>query len=213
MRRWKCKVCGYVHEGDEAPEKCPVCSADKIHFVEVDDKGDEIDVINEVVSEVIPEAPVRETKPTTFQDKLAEFVSRHHFHPISTHFPNGVLPVAVVFISLAIILGLTTFTEAAFYNMVFVLVTMPVVMITGYIEWQKRYMGAKTFLFMTKIVCSLIVLACLLILVVWRVVVPTVTEAGSADRLVYLCVSLVMLAAAGIAGHLGGKLVFGARDK
>ncbi|MDF7826586.1 thiamine pyrophosphate-binding protein [Pontiellaceae bacterium B12227] len=24
---WKCTVCGYIHEGDEAPETCPVCGA------------------------------------------------------------------------------------------------------------------------------------------------------------------------------------------
>ncbi|MDF7801193.1 thiamine pyrophosphate-binding protein [Pontiellaceae bacterium B1224] len=24
---WKCTVCGYIHEGDEPPETCPVCSA------------------------------------------------------------------------------------------------------------------------------------------------------------------------------------------
>ena len=23
--RWKCTNCGYVHEGPEAPEKCPAC--------------------------------------------------------------------------------------------------------------------------------------------------------------------------------------------
>lgn len=23
--RWKCGNCGYIHEGDEAPEKCPAC--------------------------------------------------------------------------------------------------------------------------------------------------------------------------------------------
>ena len=25
--KWVCTVCGYVHEGDTAPEKCPVCNA------------------------------------------------------------------------------------------------------------------------------------------------------------------------------------------
>lgn len=25
MKKWVCPVCGYVHEGDVAPEKCPVC--------------------------------------------------------------------------------------------------------------------------------------------------------------------------------------------
>lgn len=45
MRKWKCKACGYVHEGYEAPRICPVCGA--VYeglFVEVDDIGREIDV-------------------------------------------------------------------------------------------------------------------------------------------------------------------------
>jgi rubrerythrin len=25
MKKWVCPVCGYVHEGDNPPEKCPVC--------------------------------------------------------------------------------------------------------------------------------------------------------------------------------------------
>ncbi len=30
--RWKCRNCGYVHEGPEAPEKCPACLHPKAHF-------------------------------------------------------------------------------------------------------------------------------------------------------------------------------------
>ena len=30
--KWVCKVCGYVHEGPEAPEFCPVCKAPKAKF-------------------------------------------------------------------------------------------------------------------------------------------------------------------------------------
>ena len=29
---WKCSVCGYIHEGEEAPEKCPKCGAPKEKF-------------------------------------------------------------------------------------------------------------------------------------------------------------------------------------
>ncbi|HIS78044.1 rubrerythrin [Anaeromassilibacillus sp. An200] len=25
VKKWKCKVCGYIHEGDSAPESCPIC--------------------------------------------------------------------------------------------------------------------------------------------------------------------------------------------
>lgn len=34
MKKFVCKVCGYVHEGDTAPEKCPVCGAPADKFVE-----------------------------------------------------------------------------------------------------------------------------------------------------------------------------------
>ena len=32
MKKWVCTVCGYVHEGDEAPEQCPVCKQPKEKF-------------------------------------------------------------------------------------------------------------------------------------------------------------------------------------
>lgn len=33
MKQWKCTVCGYIHTGDEPPDTCPVCGADKSRFV------------------------------------------------------------------------------------------------------------------------------------------------------------------------------------
>ena len=33
MAKWVCSVCGYVHEGDEAPEVCPVCKAPADKFI------------------------------------------------------------------------------------------------------------------------------------------------------------------------------------
>ncbi|QTQ14338.1 NADH peroxidase [Treponema parvum] len=34
MKKWVCKICGYVHTGDSAPEKCPQCGASKDKFEE-----------------------------------------------------------------------------------------------------------------------------------------------------------------------------------
>ncbi|MDD3271637.1 MAG: FAD-dependent oxidoreductase, partial [Syntrophomonadaceae bacterium] len=31
-KRWKCRVCGYIHEGPEPPDICPVCGAPKDMF-------------------------------------------------------------------------------------------------------------------------------------------------------------------------------------
>ncbi len=30
--RWKCDVCGYIHEGKHAPGKCPCCGHEQKHF-------------------------------------------------------------------------------------------------------------------------------------------------------------------------------------
>ncbi len=35
MRKFVCSVCGYVHEGDSAPEKCPLCKVGPEKFNEV----------------------------------------------------------------------------------------------------------------------------------------------------------------------------------
>ena len=32
--KFVCKICGYVHEGSEAPEKCPICKAPASKFME-----------------------------------------------------------------------------------------------------------------------------------------------------------------------------------
>ncbi len=32
VTKWKCRNCGYVHEGGEAPEKCPVCEHARAYY-------------------------------------------------------------------------------------------------------------------------------------------------------------------------------------
>ena len=38
MKKWVCKVCGYVHEGEHAPEQCPTRKVGPEKFEEL--KGD-----------------------------------------------------------------------------------------------------------------------------------------------------------------------------
>ncbi len=37
MAKWKCTVCGYIHEGDTPPEKCPVCKQPAEKFVKLEE--------------------------------------------------------------------------------------------------------------------------------------------------------------------------------
>ncbi|MHC6178471.1 NADH peroxidase [Clostridium sp. JNZ X4-2] len=40
MKKFVCSVCGYVYEGEKAPEKCPVCGAPSDKFVEKSEDSD-----------------------------------------------------------------------------------------------------------------------------------------------------------------------------
>ena len=39
-KKFICTVCGYVHEGDEAPEKCPICGAPRSKFKELEETAE-----------------------------------------------------------------------------------------------------------------------------------------------------------------------------
>ncbi|MGN0005063.1 MAG: NADH peroxidase [Candidatus Gastranaerophilaceae bacterium] len=39
MAKFVCTVCGYVHEGDSAPEKCPICGVPADKFKKVDENN------------------------------------------------------------------------------------------------------------------------------------------------------------------------------
>ena len=38
-KKFICTVCGYVHEGDSAPEKCPMCGVPASKFKELDESA------------------------------------------------------------------------------------------------------------------------------------------------------------------------------
>ncbi len=199
MKQWRCTVCGYVHTGPEPPEKCPVCGADKSMFVEV------------TASEAAPEATtVPEKKDIQAKSPEISFIAglihKFHAHPITVHIPNGVLPVTVLFLAIAILFKSGSFDVAAFYNLTVVLLAMPVVLFTGYVEWSTRYQGLRSFLFITKIACGIVVFISAIVLFAWRAMDPNVSIGP--DRYLFFLLHIIMLAAAGIAGHLGGKLVF-----
>ena len=198
MKKWKCTVCGYIHVGEEPPEECPVCGADSTKFEEMID-----------ASPAEQEAASSVEKDGGLFGKIVELMLKKHLHPIAVHTPNGIIPAAALFLFLAVGLKMSSFELPAFYNMVFVLLAMPVVLFSGFIEWQKHYKGAKTSVFIIKMSCGVVVLISLTAIVLWRLVNPEVAGLDSPVRWIYFLLHIVALAAVGIAGDLGGKLVFG----
>ncbi len=214
MRKWQCTVCGYIHNGEEPPEICPICGADKSQFIEITEiKGETekepaVEKIAESKSDDQPAVPDALPQPLFSYNSITRLMIKHHLHPITVHFPNGVIPVAVAFIFLAVIFQFAGLAKASFYNMIFVLLTLPVILFTGYNEWKQKYQGATTNIFMIKIISAAVVTATAVIIVLWHLIAPEVLQGSSGIRIVFLLLHLIMLAATGIAGHIGGKLVF-----
>lgn len=215
MKKWRCAVCGYIHEGEEPPEICPVCGADRSKFVEIvaEENGEKksktkIDPLEPETEANVADAPGTTLDPLSKYDRIYQLMVKHHVHPISVHIPNGLLPVSVLFIFLAVIFKFTGLSQAAFYNLIFVVFSMPLVLFSGVIVWQKKYNGAMTTLFLTKMICGGVVSLTAMILVVWSIVDPGVLSLTSTHLVAFLFVNMVMLGAAVTAGFLGGKLVF-----
>ena len=138
---------------------------------------------------------------------ITGLMTKHKAHPISVHIPNGVIPVAVLFLVMSFIFEAMGFARASFYNLVVVALAMPMVLFSGFVDWKAKYKGAMTKVFKRKIAMGLIVFVLSWALVAWGLLDPGVSEAGF-GRYAFLAVLLVMLGATGYAGNLGGKLVF-----
>lgn len=210
MKKWRCTVCGYIHKGEEPPDKCPVCGADKSMFEEVVEKEQAADTTAEAFEDprqVDLGAPP-DTRLGGIYHLLLGQLLKHHVHPVSTHIPNGLLPIAFLFIVLTLITESTALDTAAFCNVIMVALLTPVVIYSGYVEWQYRYKGILTNLFKLKIICAIVVAAGTFLMVLWWIVSPDVLKNATAGRTLFIFISLVTLVAAGVAGFIGGKLVF-----
>jgi len=226
MKKWQCLVCKYIHTGDEPPEKCPVCGVPASKFVlyegdaAADAEGADAPGADKE-KKAAPEknafaenntetskasSPEKEGRAAVYMEKAAELMVKHHAHPVTVHVPNGVIPVAAVLFILSWIFGSVLLAEAGFINQVFILISLPVVILTGVLEWKKKYNQAMTTIFKVKIGAAAVTVICGIASVVWYLVNPGVLESSGAW--IFVVINLLMLAAAGVAGHIGGKLVF-----
>lgn len=139
-------------------------------------------------------------------------ILRHHAHPISVHVPNGVLPVSVLFLVAAFLFHSESLELAALFNLLFVFLCLPVVLVTGIVEWKERYGGRMSKLFKKKIISAATVSVLTTVLVVWRLVTPDMINESFFVKLLYLFTHGLLLAAAISAGYWGGKVAFQLKD-
>jgi len=182
---WKCTVCGYLHQGAEPPPACPRCGTASSSF-------------DAVAEDVAVE------KIGLLRDLYRTLV----LHAVVAHFPNGLLPAALLFLFLSLVTATPCLEAAAFYMTALVVVCLPLSLVSGIRDWRRRYGGVKAPIFYKKIALgsSLLVFGAA---AVWlRATDPALISEGGALRVLYLGLLGAMMACAVLLGHYGAKLVF-----
>jgi len=217
MKVWQCSVCKYIHRGDTPPEKCPICGVDASKFVEIDEASIPEKKPGKKASTPAAEKPVSgapeprkgSAPPPPVEKgfkKIQSLLVRHHAHPVSVHTPNGLLPAVVILFLIAWIFSADLLAKAAFINLIFVIIALPFVVFTGILEWKKKYNSAMTLIFKFKILAAALTSGSCVISFLWYLINPEILSSSIAW--VFILINVIMLIAAGIAGHIGGKLVF-----
>jgi len=220
MKVWQCSVCRYIHRGNMPPAKCPVCNVGSKKFKEIDEASipDKKVRRNQTQkksaenqssiqgTEISSKTSVNDSDKKTIFNDLKNILIKHHAHPVSVHTPNGILPVAVLLWIVSWIFDSQLMANVATINMIFVVIALPFVIFTGVLEWQKRYSGAMTLVFKLKLLSAALTTVTCIISLIWYFLDPNILT--TPKSWVFILINLIMLAAAGIAGHIGGKLVF-----
>ncbi len=188
-KTWRCTVCGYLHQGENPPESCPIChaGAEKFELVQPDGSAEEAKGISGLVREMI--------------DSVIP-------HAVFSHFPNALIPTTVLFAGLFLLFGGEAFETTAFYLLIVSVLSVPPTLATGLYDWKNSFNGEAAPIFRKKIILASLLLICGLIAAVWRWQVPDLLAAGGWAAWSFLGLLALMLGCVTLLGHYGGRLVF-----
>lgn len=180
-QKWKCTVCGHLHEGAQPPEFCPVCGADGAKFI-----------------------PLEQLKVNLLHDMIETFV----LHPVAAHFPNGLIPTAAFFLLLTLLSGNVYTEHAVYYLLGVVLAVIPVSMASGIRDWRTRFHGERALIFYKKMGLAGILFVLVLAAVWLRSARPSLLAEPGGGKWAYVAVVLAMLPVVTLLGHYGAKLAY-----
>jgi hypothetical protein len=142
-----------------------------------------------------------------------EFKKTFMLHAVAAHFSNGLIPVAVLYLLLALPARDAFFEHTVENLLVIVLMAIPVSFLSGIRDWKKKYNGAKAPVFTKKIRLSIVLFALCLIAVSIRLTLPGVMNGSGLLFMAYTASLLLMLPVVVLLGHYGGKLSSGQRQE
>lgn len=135
-------------------------------------------------------------------DWLNKLGYTHNLHPAVVHFPIGVAMVSAIALFIAHKFNKPAFAMTAYHCQIFGLVSMPLVMFIGYMDWQQFYGGSHNTHIALKILLAFFLTAAFMCsAIVGR-------KGQHVERKFTVTTSVALIIALSI-GYLGGELLYG----
>jgi predicted heme/steroid binding protein/uncharacterized membrane protein len=137
--------------------------------------------------------------------------------PMDEHIPDLLLavfrkiPMLMLFPVLNIlylVTGNESFAISSFHVLVAGLVFTPVALITGPYNWWINYAGKWSKIIVVKMFGSLILITLILVIFMWKILVPDIMLQPSGARILYIILSLTLVPIVSILGWFGAKMTF-----
>lgn len=133
---------------------------------------------------------------------------RRHPHPMTVHFPIAFMMLFPVLNILYLVTGRESFDISAFHVLVAGLVFTPVALLTGPYNWWINYGGKWSKIIVVKMCGSLVLITLILVVFMWRIMVPDIMLQPSGARIIYLFLSLALTPIVTVLGWFGAKMTF-----
>jgi len=147
--------------------------------------------------------------PATLSRFLALYpFFRRHPHPATVHFPIVLTLCTSFFSILYAATGNSSFDQSAWYCLIGALIFTPVAIVTGLLTWWVNYAARSMFPITVKQMLSIFVFVALLVLLVWRLIIPTPPTGLSIGAVLYFALALAVGPAVLVVSYYGGTLTF-----
>lgn len=133
---------------------------------------------------------------------------RRHPHPMTVHFPIAFMMLFPILNILSFMTGNESFETSAFHVLVAGLVFTPVAMLTGPYNWWLNYAAKWSKTIAVKFFGSIILIALILVIFMWRIIAPDIMFQPSGARIIYIILSLTLPLTVTVLGWFGAKMTF-----
>jgi peptidoglycan biosynthesis protein MviN/MurJ (putative lipid II flippase) len=142
-----------------------------------------------------------------------ENINTFIFHAVASHFVNGLVPVAVLFMLLTLVTADSYFEHTVFHLICVASVAAPVSLLSGIRDWRVKFHGGRAPIFYHKIKLSIfLTILCAAVIAIRTVCHDPIAAGGLIAWLYVGCISLTLPVVV-LLGYLGGKLAYMARQK